>query len=206
VRGAGMFAVAVAGSLGAFDDLFGTTPTKGLRGHLTALSRGEITSGAVKFAGIGATGLAASAWARGGRGGPTDALLAGVVVAGSANLLNLFDLRPGRAGKVFLALAALGEIDRSVAGDLLAGPVGATLVLLPDDLAERSMLGDTGANALGAALGVAAAAKMSRTALVVTGAAIVGMTLLSERVSFSAIIERNEVLRRADALGRRFSS
>ncbi len=65
------------------------------------------------------------------------------------------------------------------------------------------MLGDTGANALGAAWGVAMAASSSRRALLVTVATLVGLTVASERVSFSQVIERTPVLRELDGMGRR---
>lgn len=203
LRGAGVVAVSAAGVLGLYDDLFGAPSTKGLRGHLSALAQGEVTSGAVKIVGIGAAGLLTGAWARGGRGGVIDAVLAGVVVSGSANLLNLFDLRPGRAAKVYLAASGPVLSSRAAGGGLLAGPTGALVALLPEDLAERSMLGDAGANALGAAYGVAVASMMSRVALATASAAIVTLTLVSERVSYSELIEQNSALRAFDALGRR---
>jgi hypothetical protein len=80
---------------------------------------------------------------------------------------------------------------------------GSAGALLPEDLGERSMLGDAGANAFGAAVGVAAAASLPRPALASVLAALVGLTLLSERVSFTRVIERTPGLRELDALGRR---
>ena len=61
-RGRAALAVAGAGAaaFGGYDDLKGSGPRRGFRGHLGALARGEVTSGAVKLAGIGATGLAAA--------------------------------------------------------------------------------------------------------------------------------------------------
>ena len=50
-----------SGALGALDDLAGDSRSKGLRGHLGALSRGEVTTGAVKIAGLGVTGLVSAA-------------------------------------------------------------------------------------------------------------------------------------------------
>ena len=50
-----------AGAFGALDDLVGDSSRKGLRGHLAAACRGEVTTGAIKIAGLGATGLL-SAW------------------------------------------------------------------------------------------------------------------------------------------------
>jgi hypothetical protein len=178
---------------------------KGLRGHLGALRDGEVTTGTMKLVGLAATGLVAGAAARRGRGGLVDAVLAGGVVAGSANLANLFDLRPGRASKVFLAASTGPLVGGGTFGDVVAAPSGATAAMLGDDLGERSMLGDTGANALGAAWGVGAASVMSRGGLAVTLAGLVAMTVLSERVSYSEVIERTAPLRFLDGLGRRRS-
>ena len=85
----------------------------------------------------------------------------------------------------------------------VAGPAGAALALLPEDLGERAMLGDAGANALGAMLGAAAAASLPRAARVALLAGIVGLTAASEVVSFTAVIERTPALRWLDMLGRR---
>ena len=48
-------------ALGALDDLAGDSRSKGLTGHLGALARGEVTTGAVKVLGLGVTGVLASA-------------------------------------------------------------------------------------------------------------------------------------------------
>ncbi len=93
-----------AGGFGGYDDLAGSSSRRGFRGHLGALAHGEVTTGAVKLGGIGATGLAASALLG---GGPADVAVNAALIAGSANLLNLFDLRPGRAIKVAVAGGAL---------------------------------------------------------------------------------------------------
>jgi hypothetical protein len=201
-------AVAGAGSaaFGGYDDLAGSGSRRGFRGHLSALAQGEVTTGAVKLGGIGATGLV-SAMLLGG--GPADAAVNAGLVAGGANLLNLFDLRPGRALKVALAsgtlLAGGARGGRSPAAALpaVAAPLGAAAALLPEDLGERAMLGDAGANALGALLGVAAATSLSRPARLALLAAITGVTAASEVVSFTAVIERTPALRWLDMLGRR---
>jgi hypothetical protein len=124
-----------------------------------------------------------------------DVLLDGAVVAGAANLLNLFDLRPGRALKVgLLGAVAVGA----------PGPAGAAAALLPADLRERVMLGDAGANALGALLGLAAVHRWtSRTARLGVLAGLTAVTGASEVVSFTSVIERTPPLRALDALGRR---
>jgi UDP-N-acetylmuramyl pentapeptide phosphotransferase/UDP-N-acetylglucosamine-1-phosphate transferase len=198
-------ALALAGAgafgFGVYDDLAGSGKRRGLRGHLGALANGEVTTGAVKLGGLGATGLA-SALLLGGE--PADVAVNAGLVAGGANLLNLFDLRPGRAIKVATLSAALitaGGAERGARA--VAAPLGAALALLPDDLGERAMLGDAGANALGAMLGGAAAVSLPRPARIALLAGIVALTGASEKVSFTKVIERTPPLRWLDMLGRR---
>ena len=219
-------AIAIAGAgaaaFGAYDDLRGTADRRGFRGHLGALRHGEMTTGAAKLGGIGATGIASAVLAG---GSPTDLVINAGLVAGGANLLNLFDLRPGRAIKVAAASAALIAAASAAliaaAGSARNGrgralitvpplaaalaplpPLAAALALLPEDLGERAMLGDAGANALGAMLGAAAAA-LPRSARLVMLAGIAGLTAASEKVSFTKVIERTPALHKLDMLGRR---
>ena len=180
------------GAIGAYDDLVGGGSARGFRGHVAALRTGTVTTGIAKVAGIGAAGLLAASSLR---RRPLDVLLDGALVAGTANLLNLLDLRPGRALKVGAVLAAAtGE----------PGVAGACAALLPADLGERTMLGDTGANALGAVLGAALADRLSaRAPRVVVLAVIASLTAASEVVSFTSVIDRTPPLRALDRLGRR---
>jgi len=128
-------------------------------------------------------------------------LVGGAVVAGSANLLNLLDLRPGRALKVVLLVGPW------LLGGTSTGPAAVALgsagVLLPDDLRERSMLGDCGANAAGAVLGVAALGRLARPGRAAALAGLLALTMISERVSFTRVIESTPGLRELDRLGRR---
>lgn len=208
---AAMLAVAPAAALGAYDDLAEQPEargTKGLRGHLGALREGEITTGLAKLAGISLAGLAAGsvlAASRSHRSGwrtAADALASGAVIAGSANLLNLFDLRPGRALKV----AGLAAVPLTLAGGpgapVAAGVLGAVGASFPSDLAETTMLGDTGANALGAGIGTSLAAHRSPVVRALALVAVVGGILISEKVSFSAVIEKTPALRAIDQFGR----
>ncbi len=218
--GRDQLAVAIAGAgaaaFGGYDDLAGNGSNKGFRGHLGALRNGELTTGAVKMAGIGAIGLAAAIIAGGcadgadaagkfcGRRSVTVALADTVInaglIAGGANLLNLFDLRPGRAVKV--ALIAGGLLAPAGTG-ATAAPLAAAAALLPEDLGERAMLGDAGANALGAMLGTAAATSLPRPARLAALGVVAGLTAASEVVSFTKVIERTPALRWLDMLGRR---
>lgn len=208
VRAAGVVATTGAAVLGAVDDLAESGSSKGLKGHLGALAHGELTTGGAKVLGIGATGLVAAALAlpptpgRGRLARTGDVLLAGALVAGCANLVNLLDLRPGRALKAVLLTTPLTALE-GPAGGLTAAATGPAAALLPDDLAERSMLGDTGANAAGALLGTALVAGAGSRGRLLALAAVTGLTLASERWSFTKVIESSPVLRQFDALGRR---
>lgn len=196
--GAAAVAGLLAGAVGAYDDTAGARPdqlrAKGFRGHLGALRSGQVTAGTVKVLGIGAAGLGAVALLPAARR-PVDVLLGGAVVAGSANLLNLLDLRPGRALKVaLLGAAALRR----------PGLAGVAAVLLPEDLGERTMLGDTGANALGALLALALVDRLTtRGTTAAALGVLVALTGASEVVSFSRVIDTTPVLHRLDRLGRR---
>lgn len=210
VRAAAALASAGAAALGGYDDLAGDGSSRGLGGHLRALARGEVSTGAVKLAGLAACGLAAAALvparpgeAAGGIRRSVDVALSGALVAGTANLVNLLDLRPGRALKVVAALGGLSALTGGPGSALAAAAAGPALAALPDDLAERSMLGDTGANAAGALLGTAWVARLPRAGRLTALAAVTALTLASERVSFTAVIERTPALRALDQLGRR---
>jgi len=209
---AAALAGAGAAAFGGYDDLAGSGDRRGFRGHLGALRHGEVTTGAIKLGGIGVTGLASAAMAG---GAPADVVINAGLVAGGANLLNLFDLRPGRAIKVAVASGALiaagGSLSgrragvgepRRAAGLTSLPPLAAALTLLPEDLAERAMLGDCGANALGAMLG-AAAVGLPRSARIALLAGITGLTAASEKVSVAKVIERTQALHWLDILGRR---
>ena len=181
-----------AGLVGRYDDVAGAEGTRGLRGHLGALRDGSVTTGSLKVVGMAAAGVASVRSLDSGR--RTERLVAALLVAGSANLLNLLDLRPGRALKVGAALAACMR---------QPGVCAVCLALMPADLGERTMLGDAGANSLGALLGASAVQRWGpgrqRVALLV----VVALTAASEVVSYSAVIDRVGPLRWLDRLGRR---
>lgn len=187
---------------GALDDHHGDSASKGLKGHLGALASGEVTTGAVKILGIGLTGLTTAVLVDRGadRSLTVSTVIGGGVIAASANLGNLLDLRPGRT----LKATVLGAVP------LLWGPGGVTSVasvgaaagVIGPDLRGESMLGDTGANAAGAALGTAAVQRLGWRGRVAAFAALTALTLVSERVSFTKVIESTPVLRELDQWGR----
>jgi hypothetical protein len=141
-------------------------------------------------------------------GGPTWLINTGLI-AGGANLLNLFDLRPGRAVKVaalsagLIAAGGAGGPDRSAGLAAVAAPLGAGLALLPEDLASgpcSATPGPTRSARCSARRRPRLAAPPARAGLL---AGIVALTVASEKVSFTKVIERTPTLRRLDMLGRR---
>lgn len=208
---------------------------KGLKGHLGALAHGQVTTGVIKIAGIGASALAASALvgskATSVSGKAADLALNTVLIAGTANLANLLDLRPGRALKATVLVAtplsyfsaaaakapasgASGAASATPAAPasasgasaqrlLASGLNAAAITALVEDLQETTMLGDTGANAAGALLGTSLAANDSRKLRLGAALGVVALILASEKVSFSKVIAANPALNWLDQLWRR---
>jgi UDP-GlcNAc:undecaprenyl-phosphate GlcNAc-1-phosphate transferase len=204
-RGPRRLAVLVAlgfGLLGLLDDLVGSGGDgRGFRGHLRAMRSGQLTTGFVKLAGGGAVAVivASSVSDR-----VVDVVVDALLIALAANLANLLDRAPGRAGKVgavaFVALLIAGGAQRALGG--VAAVVGAVVALLPADLHERVMLGDAGANVLGAALGLGVALVAPTGVRVAVLVVLLALNVLSEAISFSSVIERVPPLRWLDQLGR----
>jgi hypothetical protein len=168
-------AVAAVAALGLADDLW-SGPERGFREHL----RSGRTTGMLKLIGIPAVGLLA-----------TRRLSGALLVGLAANALNQLDTRPGRALKAYLAGALA-----------LDAPVGIAVLLLPYDLREMAMLGDAGSNALGAVLGLKSVERFTGRGRWVAIGALAGLTLLGERASIGAWIERTPGLAWIDRLGR----
>lgn len=188
-------------AIGLLDDAAGGGGPRGLRGHFGALRHGVLSAGAVKALGGALIGFVAAAlWEL--RLG--EALLDAVLVAALANLMNLLDLRPGRACKVFLLLwAPLAAAAWTRPFVAVSAPVAAAAaVWLPADLKERAMLGDAGSNLLGAVLGAGLALVLPTPAKIAAAVLVVALTAASERWSFSSAIRRVPPLDWLDRLGR----
>jgi Glycosyl transferase family 2 len=166
--------------LGFLDDVWGGRE-RGFRAHL----RAGTTTGVLKLAGIPLVGLLRTRSASGA-----------FLFALSANFLNLLDTRPGRCLKAFLLGSFL--LRKSAAG----GSARLAVLLLPYDLRERVMLGDAGSNALGAVLGLKSVGCLHGWRRWTAIGTLAGLTLLGERTSLGAVVERTPGLRQLDRLGR----
>ena len=166
-------------AIGAADDLW-SGEERGFREHL----RRRRTTGVLKLVGIPVFGL----WR-------TRSVSGALLVALSANAVNQLDTRPGRALKAF----ALGSL---LLGGAPRRACAAAVLLAPYDLREMAMLGDSGSNTLGAVLGLRSVGKFTERQRWSAIAALAGLTLLGERRSLGALIEKTPVFRELDALGR----
>ena len=162
-------------AIGVADDLW-SGEERGFRAHL---GKGAST-GILKLVGIPAFAL----WR-------TRSLSGAVIVGLSANLLNQFDTKPGRALKAYLA-----------ASIPLRAPKTIAVLLAPYDLREMAMLGDSGSNALGAMLGFESVGRFTERQRWSAIAALAGLTILGERRSLGELIERTPVFRQVDGWGR----
>lgn len=210
-----LFGAALAGLVGLLDDLAGDATARGLGGHLRQFGAGRVTTGLLKLFFIALGAVTAGSVAAGSSAGVNPylgpywlglvATVNAVTIAGTANLMNLLDLRPGRTLKAFLALGLVyfGLSRSPVHGYFLAAPLGAALAVFPAELGERVMLGDVGANFLGFALGSAVAFDLPLAPKLVFGFGVVLANLAAERVSLGRLIDNNAAARFVDRLGRR---
>ena len=191
------------GGLGLLDDLKGNRSTGGFRGHFQSLLLGRVTTGAVKAIGGGLLSLVAGYFIT--TPGPLwAALLAALLIALSANTLNLLDLRPGRClfgfgVGVLTLLGVLLSQHAAGAGMLLWAAAAFAVILYPLDAGGSAMLGDTGSNAFGAVLGVAGAIFFSRWEQAIVVLLLLAFQVWCERHSLTRFIESQPLLRALDS-------
>ena len=185
---------------GALDDLIGNRNVSGLKGHFKSLFKGELTTGGFKALFGGFVGLVVSVCIS---SSIVDIIVNTLIIALSTNLMNLFDLRPGRAIKAYLVIMI--PIYITLTGYTKVFP----LLILPNvlayfntDLKARGMMGDTGSNVLGISIGVLMARGYGIKVRLAWLVFLILMHLITEKFSLTKIIEKNRVLKFIDNLGR----
>lgn len=185
---------------GALDDLIGNRNVSGLKGHFKSLFKGELTTGGFKALFGGFVGLVVSVCIS---SSIVDIIVNTLIIALSTNLMNLFDLRPGRAIKAYLVIMI--PIYITLTGYTKVFP----LLILPNvlayfntDLKARGMMGDTGSNVLGISIGVLMALGYGIKIRLAWLVFLILMHLITEKFSLTKIIEKNRVLKFIDNLGR----
>ncbi|HWP95889.1 MAG TPA: hypothetical protein VN426_03495 [Syntrophomonadaceae bacterium] len=190
-----------AALLGFIDDMLGARDTLGFRGHFGALRQGRLTTGGLKALGGGTLALFLAFFHGGGL---ADIILNTLIIALFTNALNLFDLRPGRAIKVFLFFLAIIIVVGRTNSEfpLLAPLVGAVLCYFPLDLRARAMMGDAGSNVLGMVVGYTSILSLSLAWRCGFLGFLILLHIYTEKYSLSQTIERYSLLRAIDQLGR----
>ncbi len=186
---------------GLIDDIIGNKNVSGLRGHFNSFFKGKLTSGILKaFIGV-VTALIISLFLFDSL---TEFLLDTLIMVLFTNLLNLFDLRPGRAIKIYLFLGIIFLLI-GLAGFsqlILYSIIGFCIGYLPQDLRAKSMMGDTGSNALGMSLGIISVINFSIILKYLLLFILILIHSITEKYSISKIIENNTILDYIDQLGR----
>lgn len=195
-----LFAVMAMAFAGIMDDAIGNRDVTGLKGHFLSMFNGRLTTGGFKAVLGGFIGIVVSA-------AVADNILGVVVgtlvVALATNFMNLLDLRPGRAIKVYLIISILvlifaGDFNRQLYMLLLPGVVSYFIF----DLKALSMMGDAGSNVLGVFIGVMIVISFSIQVQLVCLVGLIAIHVLTEKYSLTKLIEQNSVLNFIDKLGR----
>lgn len=204
-----LFVIVAIGFIGFFDDQLSVHEVKGFRGHFRMLfEEKKMTSGAFKAI-FGA--IVALVFSFGtvefikGNWPIWTFIINFLLVALTANTINIFDLRPGRAGKAYILgfiLILLFSRDFESYISLFIPILAMMIFYLPFDLRGKVMLGDCGSNSLGASLGIMMAWMLNDTGKIVAVIILISLQLIAERYSFTKIIQKFRILRYFDELGR----
>ncbi len=193
--------------LGLVDDVAASGDDRGFRGHVQAMLHGRLTTGGLKLLAGGV--LSVTVAAQSVVGGWWRVVIAALVISLAANLGNLFDRAPGRTAKIGVLLAlplfALCDVAMRPALVGVAVVIGAVIGLLVFDLREDLMLGDAGSNVIGAVLGFGLVVSTGFVVQVIVLVVLLALNALSERVSFSSVIDGFGPLRAFDLVGRKKS-
>lgn len=190
----------IMGFTGFLDDMNTDKLNKGLKGHIKMLFKFKLTTGMLKAI----TGLFLSFYISLSFSDSITALLLNTfLIALFTNFMNLWDLRPGRASKIFLILCFLIFFFVPDPGKFYIGIMFlAALYYLKGDLNADYMLGDAGSNLLGFFIGSNCAIYLNTSAKIIIFISLVLIHIAAEKVSFSKIIKKNRILNYFDMMGR----
>lgn len=186
---------------GALDDIIGNRDVSGLKGHFKNLFKGNLTTGGFKAVFGGFVGVLVSVCIS---KNVFDIIINTLIIALSTNLMNLFDLRPGRAIKVYLIIIFVilfNVIDHQIRY-LIMLILPNVLAYFNYDLKAKAMMGDTGSNVLGISIGVIFALSFPFSIRICWLLFLVFIHILTEKYSLTKIIENNKLLNYIDKLGR----
>lgn len=196
-----LFGIVSISFLGLIDDLLGNRNTTGLKGHIGKLFQLQLTTGGLKAV-MG--GIIAIVVMMPFGNNIFITIFNGVIIALSTNLINLLDLRPGRAikGYFIFAFILLAFFYNTQYIYLLLILTILTIVYFPIDVKAKAMMGDTGSNALGFTLGFFTAISATILVKIIVLIFLITIHFYAERASITDFITKNRVLNFIDELGR----
>lgn len=190
----------IMGFTGFLDDMNTDKVNKGLKGHIKMLLKFKLTTGMLKAI----TGVFLSFYISLSFSGSFQQILLNTfLISLFTNFMNLWDLRPGRASKVFIFISLILIYFVPFSGRLyLSAMLFSVLFYINGDLKARYMLGDAGSNLLGFFLGSISAMYLEIPVKVIILIFLIAMHIAAEKVSFSKIIKENKILNYIDMMGR----
>lgn len=197
-------ALYTASLLGFMDDILGSRDALGLKGHIRALLSGKLTTGIIKAAGVFLISLIASIFLSFGF---WTIILNTLLTALFTNLLNMLDLRPGRAVKFYMFLTLIYGINALLTGRyysfiLILPIISSVIGYFPFDLKARCMMGDAGSNLLGISAGILSVIQSSYFGKLILLFLLIMIHVITEKHSLSDVIKHSRLLSFFDNLGR----
>lgn len=187
-------------TVGLIDDLVGDRDATGFKGHIMSLLRGRLTTGGFKAIVGGLISLFIGSMLS---FNIFEIVVNTLMIALFTNLINLLDLRPGRALKGFLLIAfilmgigILAEVKITVLSSI-AYAIG----YFHEDMKGKAMMGDVGSNTLGVVLGISSAISFTLLIKCIILVLLIGIHLVAEKYSITEIIKKNPILNFIDKLG-----
>ncbi|SHJ64967.1 glycosyl transferase [Tepidibacter formicigenes] len=196
-----LFGIIAMAFIGIIDDLIGNRDVSGLKGHFKSLFKGRLTTGGFKalFGGFVALFVSMSI-----SNNIIDIIINTLLISLFTNLINLLDLRPGRAikGYVLISLILLFTVSLYYQKILIILLLSNVLAYFKDDLKAKAMMGDVGSNVLGISIGIIVASNFSFIARSITLILLILIHIITEKYSLTKIIEKNKILNYIDMIGR----
>ena len=193
--------VILIGIIGLMDDFIGEEDIKGFKGHIKSLFKGRLTTGGLKAV-VGL--LIAIIFSASLSNNLIEMIVNVLLITLFTNIINLFDLRPGRSNKVFLSLSVILILTAKILdyNFIIYSSIGIILVYMRYDLKAKAMMGDVGSNTLGITLGTFCVLTQTFNIKLIYLTILIVLHIISEVSSFSKIIKNNKFLNYLDNIGR----
>ncbi|MGB9813850.1 MAG: UDP-N-acetylmuramyl pentapeptide phosphotransferase [Thermovenabulum sp.] len=181
------------GIFGLIDDTFGQRNVKGFRGHFFSFFKGNLTTGVLKAV-FGFLISFLISFVK-NIDNIYFLILDTFFICFFINIINLLDMRPGRACRFYLVLSILAMIiefyKKSFYRIWLMLPLFCSVfVFLPYDVGEKIMMGDTGANVLGINLGIIYSWILPPNIKLILLSLLIFVNVLAEKYSISKILDK----------------